>query len=194
MEEIDWNHWLMMESVNTWEAALLSVNINPSCAYLDGFVNGHPNILFDRSNLPSIEDQKAFVKRLLIVENNYNSADYGAGLGKVNLRKFIEWMTSKNQVMPNEMCSISTTYSIAVKSNKHYSRYQIQSSEILRIIAEMGLNPLSLEKKKRGSLTVKSTIKENALKNTKIFTDSSFEHTWQKLLDYGDIKWVSTPH
>ena len=194
MEEIDWNHWLMMESVNTWEAALLSVNINPAYARFEGFVDGHPDILFERSHPPSIEDQKAFFKRLLIIENNYHSAGYGVGLDKVKLSKFIEWLASKNQEMPNGMFTSSNAFSSEVKSSKHYSRFQIQSSEILRIIADMGLNPLSLEKKKRGSLTVKSTIKKDALKNTKIFTDSSFEHTWQKLLDYGDIKWVSTPH
>ena len=190
MEKIDWDYWLMMDSVQTWEAALLSVNINPIYAYFDGFIDGHANILLDRNNLPSIKDQEAFIKRLLIVENNHTTAGYDYGFGKLNLLKFIDWLAVKNQDMPNEMRAFVNADTAEAENNKNSSkRTLLQEKVILDIILKLKLDPHSLPKKKKGKPTVKREIKEIALLQPRTFTNSTFEHAWERLTKKNEIDW-----
>jgi len=190
MEKIDWDYWLMMDSVQTWEAALLSVNINPIYAYFDGFIDGHPNILLDRNNLPPIKDQEAFIKRLLIVENNHTTAGFDYGFGKVNLLKFIDWLAVKNQDMPNEMRAVVNPGTAEAGNNKNLSkRTLLQEKVILEIILNLKLDPLCLPRKKTGKPTVKREIKEKALLQPRTFTNSSFEHAWERLTKKNEIAW-----
>jgi len=119
MEEIDWNYWLVMKSVSTWDAALLSVNINPLRAYVDGFINEKANIVFYRNHVPEPEEQEAFAKRRSIIENNYDSDTYAYKNGQVDLVKFINWMKLKNQEMPDAMVEIAT---ISLPLNKQYPK------------------------------------------------------------------------
>jgi hypothetical protein len=65
MKKIDWNHWLLMKTVTQWEAALLSLNIDPSCLKVSGLENGDPHLRFNNDTPLVLYKNLHFQKELM---------------------------------------------------------------------------------------------------------------------------------
>jgi len=78
----------------------------------------------------------------------------------------------------------------ARKNSAPVSKSALQDADILEIIRSLGYEPLTLPKHLPGKPGVKSKIRNVALKNSKLFTASSFEHSWERLTKNKDIQFV----
>jgi hypothetical protein len=117
MEKIDWNHWLLMKTVTQWEAALLSLNIDPSCLKVSGLENGDPLLRFDNDTPLSSEQKSAFSKRVDEIENNQNLEGFACGSFHIDLNGFVDWMILKNQDLPSKLATLAT---VQTPSSKKY--------------------------------------------------------------------------
>lgn len=61
------------------------------------------------------------------------------------------------------------------------SKQALQEQEILRYLNELGFEPSKLPNYKNGQPTVKKQVKEELIKNKKLFTARSFLHAWERL-------------
>ena len=66
-------------------------------------------------------------------------------------------------------------------------RSAAQNSAILQIIKNLGHEPQRFPPNPRGKPGVKAEVKQVMLKNSKLFTEKSFEHAWERLTKSGEI-------
>jgi hypothetical protein len=67
-------------------------------------------------------------------------------------------------------------------------KQRTQERRILELISESGHRAKALPARRRGVKGVKSEIRELALRDSTLFSDSSFEKAWQRLRGFGDIQ------
>ena len=72
---------------------------------------------------------------------------------------------------------------VQINAPKPAARAPVQDEAILRIIAELGYDPLNLPPFRRGAHgeSVKTQIRAEALKNRSLFSEDSFQKAWERL-------------
>jgi hypothetical protein len=88
---------------------------------------------------------------------------------------------------------------VKINAPKAVPRSVAQDDAILKIIADMGLDPLKLPPFRRGAYgeSSKKLICAEALKNNRLFSINSFKHSWERLTKQGKIihpEASKTPH
>ncbi len=101
MDDIDWDFWRSLDHLYMWQAALLTLGLNP-----EGLeYSFNPTHLFDqdsmRIRIDSSFDWKnhnetAFKKRHWIINSNRDVGQYAFGTHEINLKSFIEWALKSN--------------------------------------------------------------------------------------------------
>ena len=189
----EWSQWEMVGRVETWEAAALSINLEPR--------------RIDRNKNSSFPDDKTydlFVMRRRAVEVAPWRALGRNQLG-VCLPNFVEWSISKGMDIPVELASmarpieapevpapepvelvqmnnveIETTKS--AEPTKPLPVQRFQENEILRVIGELRYDAKALPKDTPGKNGAQAKVRAKLN-----FSTGKFNKAWERLSSAGDI-------
>lgn len=114
MEAINWDHWLSLDNVFIWEAALLSLELNPEKVKIrkDNFAyTGDPDLLmplFPLSFNWNGLNESIFQKRYSFINANKRDGAYFLGIHKLDLKKFIAWAAQESTItLPKSMSLVT---------------------------------------------------------------------------------------
>jgi len=183
-----WSHWLVRTHLTTFQAAALSLGIEPGSVRSDQHVTQEL-----RGRLDAIRA----CRDLLVGSQGKRGQD---GWLEIRLDLFATWGVSIGWSVPDELrelakrCS-STTAANAEKpldatSAKRRKATQIHGDEILRALVAAGYDPTKLPARKKGLKWDPKQAAKQALKVGKRGQQLSkrvFEKTWSALRNSGEI-------
>jgi hypothetical protein len=154
-------------------------------------INKRISLIFDNARIGQYFDKEAFelYGKITIYQ-------------KFNLPLFSKWANDNNLTIPDELKKLSqknnNTQTRSKPSNEILnndftkSKQSAQENTLLNILRSAGHDPLKLPPRPSGTKWIKSEIKKIALtKHPKVFTNSSFDKTWERLRQFNLIKEVS---
>lgn len=204
MSNINWNYWFCRETVYIFEATLLTLNLNPKDKGIEIYKD--PLSWMVEPKTLSIEfpvnydwkesSFKEFKEQMEIIEDCKYAGQYQLSSYQLYLKKFVNWANEqpyfkisndlKKLVEPVNQVT-NQTYKMEENPIEGKFQYKMvrQRQEILKIISELGYDPKKLPNFRKDN--VKTKVREIALQNKSLFTESPFNVAWQKLSDDGEI-------
>lgn len=102
-------------------------------------------------------------------------------------KKFDESIQNIQNIHNNEIAEKTETQNLDIRNV--ISRPALRKNMIIKEIEKMGIDPLNLPKQQNGKAGIKSEVKKNILgSSAKLFTDSTFNVSWQDLRNDGLLK------
>lgn len=112
-KEPDWDFWRLRKFVKDWEAAALSIGIDPDSMkhHPQAWMAGAPRAIFIRSSFTNKEQEGMFDKRYRLAEEwgktNGDRVRY-FNSGEIELAPFGRWATAKRLSVPAEFAEMVT--------------------------------------------------------------------------------------